>query len=634
MRRGTGLHPCVWIGLGLLAACSPRGREPRDESIRIETVTRDLMDEFAQAEVVERAPSMTPGLDGLQPSPHVDAHGGGYRRAIVAPPGTVIRYRVRVPPAAVLRYGVGVARDTRQDRNASGIRFDVAIDGRPRASRVVNPARSRHHRRWFDERLSLAPHAGREIEVTLTTSAEAGRALAGMAGWSAVRVVRERHVERQPARPETPNVIVLLVDTLRADRLGCYGAVPSPSPTLDRLAATGLVFERASAQAPWTMPSVASLFTGLHPRAHGVLGGSWDWGRPPGTDTAADFAYLSDRVPTFAELALASGITTFGVSTNPTVTPATNLARGFETFLVLEGRGEERWAAAADVNARFLAWARERRGDRFLAYLHSLDTHDPYAPPDRYAPEPPVSGVRRAVARGRIHPLRAQRRGEGTPLRPAEVAHLGALYAGEIHGWDDALAHLLGGLEALGLRDQTNVIVTADHGEELQEHGRLGHGSQLFEESLHVPLVLAGPSVAAGRRADLVQGIDLLPTVLGLLDVAQPPGLPGRDVRATTDGGPVVAETRYGIGPDGESIELVAVRQGDAKLVHAPTLGTLALYDLAANPGETHPVRDAARTALLLRTLERWRRETPRAQAAEHRDPALAEKLQALGYLD
>jgi arylsulfatase A-like enzyme len=168
----------------------------------------------------------------------------------------------------------------------------------------------------------------------------------------------------------------------------------------------------------------------------------------------------------------------------------------------------------------------------------------------------------------------------------------------------------------------------------MQEHGRLGHGSQVFEESLHVPLVLAGPSIDPGRRRDVVQGIDLFPTVLGLLGVAVPPGLPGEDLRTETAERPVVAETRYGIGPDGESVELVAVRQGDAKLVHAPSLGTLALYDLAANPGETRPVRDAARTTVLLRALERWRQETPRAGAAERRDPALTETLQALGYLD
>jgi arylsulfatase A-like enzyme len=179
------------------------------------------------------------------------------------------------------------------------------------------------------------------------------------------------------------------------------------------------------------------------------------------------------------------------------------------------------------------------------------------------------------------------------------------------------------------------VIVTADHGEELQDHGRLGHGSQLFEESLHVPLVLAGPSVEPGRRPEVVQGIDLLPTVLGLLGVAAPPGLPGRDLRLPGEAErPVVAETRYGIGPGGESVELLAVRQGDSKLVHTPTLGTLTLYDLAADPGETQPVRDAARTTLLLRVLERWRQDTPRAEAAERRDPALAEKLRALGYLD
>jgi len=614
--------------------CQRQTDQPLPNLVIVETIERDLVEGFARARVVEHPPGQPAHVGGIQPSPYLDAR-GGYRRAIIAPPETVVRYRIEVPADAVLRYGSGVARDTERDRNAAAVNFEVAIDGRRVASRSVNPARSRHHRRWFDDRLSLAPYAGRTIELTLTTRRASRRPLAGTPAWSAVRVVREHRIARQPARSDAPNLIVLLVDTLRADRLGIYGHAPSPSPNLDALAAGGLVFEHSIAQAPWTMPSVASIFTGLHPRAHGVLGGSVDWGRPPGTDEAADFAYLSDRVPTFAALALHGGVTTFAISTNPTIAPGTNLGRGFETFVLLEGRDRQRWARAAEVNDRFLAWTRTHRKHRFLAYLHYMDVHEPYEPLARGDSRPsPPAGARRAVQRGRIHPLRAQRRGEGSPLAPSEIQYLQSLYDGEIRGWDAALGDLLDGLERLGIRDDTNIIVTSDHGEEFQEHGRLGHGSQLFDETLRVPLVLAGPSIPVARRTELAQGIDLLPTILALLDLPAPPGLAGESLLSERLERPVVSETRYGIGPGGDSVELLSVRTPTAKLIHAPDLNTVTLYDLANDPGETHPAHDAARLALLLRTLERWRADTSPAAPADRRDPALTDKLRALGYLD
>src|SRR5690606_34516143 len=142
-------------------------------------------------------------------------------------------------------------------------------------------------------------------------------------GWSDVRLVTERWVPRQPASAATPSLLVLVVDTLRADRLGCYGARPSPSPNLDALCRRGLLMEQHVAQAPWTMPSVATILSGLHPRQHGVVGGSWEWGKPPGVDADADWAFLADEIPTFLDVASRAGLTTIAISTNPIVSRGT-----------------------------------------------------------------------------------------------------------------------------------------------------------------------------------------------------------------------------------------------------------------------------------------------------------------------
>src|SRR5262249_49135662 len=151
----------------------------------------------------------------------------------------------------------------------------------------------------------------------------------------------------------TPNLLVLLVDTLRADRVGAYGAQPSPTPTLDSLAARGAVFTDSVSQSSWTMPSVATLFTGLYPRSHGA-----GVGRTAGApDDAPGGLFLGDGVTTWAELAQQAGITTIGVSANPTVARATNFAQGFEQFIELpwDWRAHD-WAGASEVNQAFLDW--------------------------------------------------------------------------------------------------------------------------------------------------------------------------------------------------------------------------------------------------------------------------------------
>jgi arylsulfatase A-like enzyme len=485
-----------------------------------------------------------------------------------------------------------------------------------------------------DGRIDLGRLAGREVEITLATDTDGAPVrIAGRPAWSRLRVVREAWLERQPASAGAPSVLVLLVDALRADRLGCYGAVPSPSPALDRLARGALVFDTAIAAASWTMPSVATLLTGVYPRTHGVVGVGEAGDPAERHDAGASF--LPGAFVTLAEHAARAGITTVGVSANPLVSRATNYAQGFETFLELEWdppRGH--MPGARDVNDAFLRWLAPNRGVRFLGYLHYMDPHDPYAPPRHLRPPPP-QGIRPAVANGNVFTLARQLdwRG-GSPLPGHEIAYLRALYDAEIQAWDAGLAQLLEALDELGVGRSTVVIVTADHGEEFQEHGLLKHGRHLYEETLRVPLLIAGRGIRPGRAAEPAQGIDLFPTVAALLGAPAPAALPGRDLLTTPPPRPAFSETRYGALPRAASGPLQSVRTAGWKLIHAPTADHFELYDLAQDPAErTNRWGVAPEGAELAALLGSWRPPPPPAPA-EGIDPALPRKLRALGYVE
>ena len=177
-------------------------------------------------------------------------------------------------------------------------------------------------------------------------------------------------------------------------------------------------------------------------------------------------------------------------------------------------------------------------------------------------------------------------------------------------------------------------MVTADHGEEFQEHGRLTHGSQLYDESIHVPLVITGPGIAAAERADVAQGIDLFPTLAALLGLEVPPGLPGRDLLATRVDTPAISETARGIAPGGAPMDLVAVRTARWKLIRVPSPPHVELYDLAADPGEHADRHGTASATALEDVLARWEGSVPPPPPLGLPDPGFADKLRALGYVE
>jgi arylsulfatase A-like enzyme len=614
----------------LLAAALPIygcGAGALPDTVVVEEIVAHLSDTLPpDAVLAQRADD--PVREGpLEPGDRLRA--GGHRPSLILPPPARLRFRLVLPPDAALRFAVGVDGARDRDPSLGGVRFSVSVDGEERWSREVNPAARKDDRRWFDERVALVGRGPGPAEIVLATAAaDPSRPIAGLPGFGQVRLVRTTTRPRAAAAAG-PNLLVLLVDTLRADRLGIAGAVPSPSPTLDGLAAGGRVFEQAVAQSSWTLPSVATLLTGLHPRSHGALG------RGTG-ERGARWGFLSDRLTTWPELASQAGITTFGVSTNPLFSRGSNLAQGFEGFVELPWDPEARlWADAATVNERFVAWLRPNRRYRFAAWLHYMEPHDPYTPPPDLRPPPPAD-VRPAVAKGWVVDLaRRIGRGEAPPLTPAEVDHLKRLYDAEIAAWDRALASLLASLEELGVRDSTVIVVTSDHGEEFAEHGRLTHATQLYDETIRVPLIIAGTGVRAGRVAEPAQGIDLCTTALGVLGIAAPPGLPGQDLLTAIAVRDVVSETASALAPDGSAMDLASLRTATWKLIDAPSLPRRELYDLGRDPSERDDRWGTVAGGEALRErLDRFRATAPQPPRAERDDPALDEKLRTLGYIE
>jgi arylsulfatase A-like enzyme/Flp pilus assembly protein TadD len=382
--------------------------------------------------------------------------------------------------------------------------------------------------------------------------------------------------------PERLNLILVSVDTLRADHLACYGG-SVPTPAFDRVAREGLLFENAATVAPTTLPAHASLLTGAAPLAHRV-------------HDNVGFR-LREDVPTLASTLAARGYRTGGFVGAFVLDRKFGLARGFDLYSdetpetdrgLRERRGEK-------VLGEALEWMSAERPEPFFAFLHFFDPHRPYDPP-----------------------------------APFERS-----YQGEVLYVDSLLERLLGFLDETRLGDSTVLVVTADHGESLGEHGEDTHGFFLYQSTLHVPLLLRGPGIREGERSKaLIRTIDVAPTALEILNLEAPSSFEGvsfvsakgelrsPEVEAVSE--TFVPRLHYGWS------ELRSLRRGNWKLVEAPRS---ELYDLDADPGEErNRIAEEARVARGLRArLE----ELPRAETIrpESLDPGTLASLHALGYL-
>jgi len=387
---------------------------------------------------------------------------------------------------------------------------------------------------------------------------------------AAAAFLRGTAPEDPPRAGARPNVILYVIDTLRADHLGVYGYGRDTSPHIDRWAAGWVVFERAHAPSSWTRPSMVSLLSGLDPIRHRV---------EDRLDVIpAEVALLGERLA-------AGGYATYAAVTNPHVLPTWGFGRGFDVF---EDLGSETRSTRADAVSD---WAVERMGELasrapFFLYLHVLDPHLPYAPPAPFDERFPRSGVLQAdLSTGR--------------------------YDGEIAFVDSEFGRLLEALRRHDLEDDSLVVLVSDHGEELLERGAIGHGVHLFQEVVRVPLVLRFPGGAhAGRRETApVSLMDVAPTVLAVAGQAPLSGVAGRDLTALLDDDAVEPddwarrEIFLSLRLTGEPRHLVRGVLGgsDKYLRRSQPTRAESLFDLDRDPGETVDLagsREAARSQL------------------------------------
>ncbi len=470
--------------------------------------------------------------------------------------------------------------------------------------------------------------------------------------------IAERRVGAAAPHDERPNVLLISIDTLRADRLGVYGRRPSHTPSLDAFAAAGALFEHAASPIPLTGPSHTTMLTGLYPVHHGARSNGVPIARGivtipellvrAGYRTAAfvsgwplknDASGLASHFQHYDEdFALSPLLPSAALRLPPLALPSRALRIALGTRLDPQERGGERTVSRA------LAWIGRADPRPFFAFVHLYEPHNPYAPPRRYRDllDPEYTG-----SIERFDPFVLGSQGVERVLRdPREVVHVARLYEAEI-AWVDALfGTLLDGLASQGVADSTLVIVTADHGESMTEHGEMfGHSEYLYETLTHVPLILRFPQgrFAGTRRTGLVRLVDLTPTILDITRVPASSELDGQSLLPILDGRETAdARIAFGTaeaGGPGDARSKHYARRRDLKVIWSfdrrgrsmPPVEEV--YDLARDPGEqqnlsgiasaeTDALRAALRTWLALPT-------TPLPSV----DTDVQRQLHALGYL-
>ena len=428
--------------------------------------------------------------------------------------------------------------------------------------------------------------------------------------------------------PTRPNVILISIDSLRADHLACYGYERPTSPAIDALAAGGVLFERAVAQAPWTLPSHASLFTSLYTRTH----------------QTGDVSRRLPPFPTLATELAGAGYSTMAVVGGTFMQTEFGLDRGFEIYDDELAKAGHRQSHRAVTSPETLEKSLQLLGTSpspFFLFVHFWDVHYDYIPPAPYDTlfDPDYEGD---ITGHRFYGNDAVNAG----MDPADLEHILALYDGEIAWVDEHVAKLLSELEARGLAEDTLVVLTADHGDEFFEHGLKGHTHSLYEELLHVPLVVRGPGVpSAVRVPQRVELIDVMPTVLELVGLPVPDGAQGRSLRPLLDGAPWPPRPSFAETSKARKTANKADK-GYASTVYLEERKLIQyerqrhpdeVYSLGDDPGEHNDLSASpAGAAPLLEAHRSWLERIPTGRAALHGglDAHTLEQLKGLGYVD
>ncbi|MFT7486610.1 MAG: arylsulfatase A-like enzyme [Candidatus Paceibacteria bacterium] len=596
----------------------------------LESVQVSLVQSESFREVLSENPEAPVLVETIAPQPSSGSDSGPLP-ALLLPPPAQVQFRLgSLGNGYQLRFAIGYDQAAFSGEDSGQVRFRFSTKDKVLFDETLafGPDVPREQQVWLRKTLDMSELDGFLLETELV----AGKGVPP-AAFASLEIVEHSERPRTRATVDSPNVVLIVVDTLRFDRLGCYGNQRGLTPNIDALAARGTLFESAYSAAPWTWPSTASILTGLTPAEHGV--------------TSHQACFLADELPTLAEALQRAGWTTGGFSCNPLISSSKAFDQGFEAFQSYE------WEHGDVLIDNALAWMKEMAEWRFLLYLQFIDPHDyrPTAQAEEQFVGPQPEGFSRAGLRSLL-----AKKVYGQEFNAEQLAdqnrYLAELYDASVWDVDREIGRLIADIEARGQLDKTIFIVTADHGEEFLEHGLLYHGSQLYRELVGIPLVMAGPLVPTGRRVeDRVENRFLAPTVLQLLDVEGVGGLQGlnlldSDATAEAAGEAAFVSTTQGIwpranGPHWRNLTMYGVRLKHEFFLWVPEgpdgNQAIALFDLAQDPGATQDVALVSpdRCIALQKLIERWlaRGEAVRPNVMSGGDAAM-EMLLKLGYVD
>ncbi|HEY7306732.1 MAG TPA: sulfatase [Bryobacteraceae bacterium] len=565
-----------------------------------------------------------------------------YRNVIYARSPSSLAFDIPVPANAELHFGMGVM------ASDSPVTFHVLEQGSSKElySKTVSNAEA-----WEDGEADLSPYVGRNLKLVFRTEARNGAV-----GLWANPLITTRALKARP------NVLIYMIDTLRADHANLYGYKRDTTPFLKKLGAAGVVFDDCQAQATWTKPSTASLLTSLYSYTHGIF---------------HDYDTIPKGAATLAEELRKAGYVTAEITASPWAGKITGLQRGFDydmEFPVVQRRrtdAADRGTDSAALNRVLFPWLDQHHDEPFFLYAHATDPHAPYRPPavfeEKFANPAETAEFNRDYAR-----LRDKGQyGGGTVVSRAGCERDGIdpdkfirqaidRYDGEILHNDKSLELLAGKLKQLGILESTLIVVVSDHGEEFWEHGWTAHGQSLYQELAHCVFLMWNPKLlpAPRRVTEPVQLIDVMPTILELLGLKPPDVVQGQSLVTLTQGRPFhrhnpVMSSRLASAqakPDGpvpeNRINTFAVIEPSWKLIYREKgrevgLNRVELYDRRTDRAETkniaagHP-DDVER---MMTELGKWLEAQKQIRTVLGKgerstlDEKTLEQLRSLGYI-
>jgi arylsulfatase A-like enzyme len=422
------------------------------------------------------------------------------------------------------------------------------------------------------------------------------------------------------------NIVLITIDTLRADHLSCYGYERNTSPNIDKIAEKGIVFHNAVAPSSWTAPSMVSLFTSVYPVNHGVvhgIGGKWN---PRKQEV------FSEELITLTEILKSKGYTTFGVASNLHLSRKLGFGRGFDYFECLS------FLPASPVNEVVFEWEKAiKKSNKFFLWVHYFDPHSPYIPRtpwvDHYTsrsltqklnfPKKTFSQIKQLIPRFRAD--------------PQMLENLVALYDSEIHYVDYYLGKLI---RKLDLDQNSLMIISSDHGEEFLDHGQLGHGNNLYRETINVPLIVKLPdSLEKKTVGEYVNLIDIMPTILESVDATLPEQILGKSFwnneKTLLAGG--TSDYNFSELDTEKLIKTIITPQW--KYVYNYENKKEQLFNISVDPMEQNDLSDKEREQCnrLKEKLSNWVAQSKKYPPVENPvglSPDEKEKLKNLGYIN